>query len=61
MKENGSKICTLRGHSDWVSSCEYAPSEFKVVSGSRDKTIRVWDSISCVSLFSLQDHKWEVG
>ena len=31
-------------HSDWVISVAFSPDGTKIVSGSRDKTIKVWDS-----------------
>ena len=31
-------------HSDWVMSVAFSPDGTKIVSGSDDKTIKVWDS-----------------
>ena len=31
-------------HSDYVMSVAFSPDGTKIVSGSRDKTIKVWDS-----------------
>ena len=31
-------------HSDWVISVAFSPDGTKIVSGSRDETIKVWDS-----------------
>jgi WD40 repeat protein len=31
-------------HSGWVMSVAFSPDGSKIVSGSRDKTIKVWDS-----------------
>ena len=36
--------CTLRGHSNWVSSVAYSPDGKHIVSGSPDKTVKIWDS-----------------
>jgi len=38
--------CTLRGHSDWVSSVAYSPDGKHIVSGSYDNTVKIWDSQS---------------
>jgi WD40 repeat protein len=34
----------IRGHSNWVTSVAFSPEGSRIVSGSRDKTIRVWDA-----------------
>ena len=31
-------------HSDYINSVAFSPDRTKIVSGSRDKTIKVWDS-----------------
>ena len=31
-------------HSDWIFSVDFSPDGSKIVSGSSDKTIKVWDS-----------------
>ena len=30
-------------HSDWITSVAFSPDGTKIVSGSGDKTIKVWD------------------
>jgi WD40 repeat protein len=34
----------LRGHSDAVNSAVYSPDGKHIVSGSGDKTVRIWDA-----------------
>jgi len=36
--------CTLKGHSGSVLSAAYSPDGKHIVTGSADKTVKVWDS-----------------
>ncbi len=40
--ETGREVCTLQGHSSLVSSVAVSPDRQLIVSGSEDKTVRVW-------------------
>ncbi len=40
-------------HSGWVMSVAFSPDGSKIVSGSNDKTIKVWDAVS----FNLLDSR----
>jgi WD40 repeat protein len=40
-------------HSHWVMSVAFSPDGTKIVSGSRDETIKVWDSGALLPLKSL--------
>ena len=35
---------TLSGHSDEVTSCSFSPDGASVLSGSYDKTLKIWDA-----------------
>ena len=41
--ETGEVIKTLKGHSNEVTSVVISNDDKKVVSGSRDRTIKVWN------------------
>jgi WD40 repeat protein len=34
----------INAHSDWIKSVAFSPDGTKIVSGSDDGTIKVWDS-----------------
>ena len=36
--------CTLTGHSDYVQSMAYSPDGRHIVSGSGDRTVKIWDA-----------------
>ena len=38
--------CTLRGHADSVCSVSYSPDGKHIVSGSADRTVKIWDAQS---------------
>jgi WD40 repeat protein len=40
----------LRGHNDWIVSVAFSPDGSKIISGSDDKTIRVWDASTGIEM-----------
>ncbi len=50
------KICTLTGHTDWVSSVVYSPNGEQIASGSWDNTVRLWDARSAALTAILKGH-----
>ena len=46
----------LVGHSCWVFSVSFSPDGSRIVSGSDDKTVRVWDSHTGAELMKLEGH-----
>src|SRR5580698_6153070 len=47
---------TLEGHSNWVNSVTFSPDGKQVVSGSDDKTVRLWDAATGTALQTLKGH-----
>ena len=39
----------FKGHVDFVRSAAFSPDGKRVVSGSGDKTIRIWDTETCMT------------
>ncbi|KIM58957.1 hypothetical protein SCLCIDRAFT_127030 [Scleroderma citrinum Foug A] len=52
-----SQVLPLQGHTDLVTSVEFSPDGKRIVSGSSDKSVRVWDADTGVQIGSpLQGH-----
>ena len=52
----GAELACLRGHDDWVASVAFDREGRRIVSGSWDKTVRVWDAASGAELACLRGH-----
>jgi WD40 repeat protein len=42
----------MNAHSDWINSVAFSPDGTKIVSGSHDRKIKVWDLVN----WSRKDH-----
>ena len=51
---------TFEGHSESVNSVAYSPDGTKIISGSGDKTIKIWDANTGECLNTLEEHSKEV-
>ncbi|MGO9464334.1 MAG: AAA family ATPase [Isosphaeraceae bacterium] len=54
------QLACFRGHDDRVTSVAYSPDGRRIVSGSFDKTVRVWDAHSGAELACLRRHEGPV-
>jgi WD40 repeat protein len=54
------ELRTLSGHGDVVTVIAFSPSGQTVATGSRDRTVRLWDSKSGEQLAVLEGHTWYV-
>ncbi|ETO03433.1 hypothetical protein RFI_33974, partial [Reticulomyxa filosa] len=51
----------LKGHSSGVTSVQFSRDGNRIVSGSFDKTIRLWDALSGKQILSLEGHSDRVN
>jgi WD40 repeat protein len=51
-----SVVKVIEGHTDNVNSAVYSPDGTRIVSGSDDKTVRVWDAYTGKQLAVLEGH-----
>jgi WD40 repeat protein/serine/threonine protein kinase len=51
---------TIRGHAEWVLIVAFSPDGKKIVSGSWDKTLKLWDASNGIEILSLKGHKGAV-
>ncbi|KAK3353868.1 WD40-repeat-containing domain protein [Lasiosphaeria hispida] len=47
---------TLEGHSDYVSSVAFSPDSKLIISGSADKTVKIWDAATGSCMQTLKGH-----
>ncbi len=53
-------VRTLEGHSGWICAVRVTSDGGRIVSGSKDRTLRVWDVESGVCLRTLEGHSGDV-
>jgi WD40 repeat protein len=58
---SGQCLQTLEGHTDRVSAVALTPDGKRAISGSGDKTVRVWDLETGQCLHTLEGHSGRVG
>lgn len=56
----GKVITTYEGHTDEVNSIAVARNNRYIISGSSDKTLRVWDMVKGKEVMTLEGHGWKV-
>jgi WD40 repeat protein/predicted Ser/Thr protein kinase len=49
-------LMTLRGHTSWVYCIAISPDGKRIVSGSIDRTIKIWDAVTGVDVMTLRGH-----
>lgn len=56
----GSDVTTVFGHSDWVRACGFSPDGSLLVSGSGDRTLKLWEVRSGKCLRTPEGHSGAV-
>ncbi|KAG8088651.1 hypothetical protein GUJ93_ZPchr0010g9326 [Zizania palustris] len=62
-RPSGQILCTLTGHSKKITSLKFVPRDELVITGSADKTVRIWqgnEDGNYNSIHTLNDHNAEV-
>jgi WD40 repeat protein/formylglycine-generating enzyme required for sulfatase activity len=54
-------VVTLKGHSGSVYSVSFSPDGKRIVSGSHDQTVRIWDTETGTELLTLKGHSGSVA
>ncbi|KAG6808740.1 hypothetical protein H0H92_003049, partial [Tricholoma furcatifolium] len=49
-------IKDLKGHTDFVSSVAFSPDGKQIVSGSKDKSVRIWNTLTGDMIKDLKGH-----
>lgn len=53
-------VGTLSGHASWVLSVAFSPNGKQFVSGSSDKTVKVWELATKQCIHTFNEHNEQV-
>jgi WD40 repeat protein len=53
--QTGQTLLTLTGHNNWIWSIDFSSDGRRLVTASRDNSVKVWDSNSGTELFTWRD------
>lgn len=59
-RQHTNVVGTLSGHASWVLSVAFAPDGKHFVSGSSDKTVKVWEFASKACVHTFKEHHDQV-
>ncbi len=55
-KDRGAEVLSLKGHASFIRSASFSPDGSRVVTGSSDKTAKVWDAKTGAEILTLKGH-----
>jgi len=59
--DENTEITTLQGHTSCVTTCDFSKDCKYIITGSRDKTIKIWDTNSWKLITTLIGHSETVN
>lgn len=54
--EDGENILSGEGHRDWISGVDFHPAGSHLVTGSGDKSVKIWDFINSCCAATFLEH-----
>lgn len=58
--EDGENILSGEGHKDWISGIDFHPAGSHLVTGSGDKSIKIWDFVNSCCATTFIEHTMPV-
>lgn len=60
IRQHANVVGTLSGHASWVLSVAFSPDGTHFVSGSSDKTVKVWEVSTKQCIHTFNEHSDQV-
>ena len=62
-RASGAEVCTLVGHTDYISALVFTNDSKQLISASRDDTLKAWDIAAAKEMprLALQQQNWTLG
>lgn len=60
-RQHANVVGTLSGHASWVLSVAFSPDGTHFVSGSADRTVKVWELVTKQCIHTFNEHNDQVA